>query len=121
MGIRPLVSAWVKGYRVRCRPVEDSPPPPLDLSAVLVALTEEFEPLSRVDMKALTYKVLFLVTLASARRISELHGLSGEPPVLIERAHFNLAVNAAIWLSPFGCQCSLSSENDHGSGLVRGC
>ncbi len=65
----------------------------------MAALTEkEFEPLSHVDMKAFTYKVLFLVALASARHISEPH-ISVELPFLIERAHsFNLTVNAAFLL-----------------------
>ncbi len=48
-------------------------------------------------MQFLTYKTLFLVALASARRISELHALSVEPSFLIENPlSFNLAVNPAF-------------------------
>ncbi len=111
VGIYPLIFAWVKGHRVHCPPVKLRTPP-WDLSAVLVALTEkEFEPLNKVDMKALTYKVLFLVALASARHILEFHALSVETPFLIERAHsFNLAVNTAFLLKTITMNPALSGD-----------
>ncbi len=48
-------------------------------------------------MEHLTYKTLFLVALASTRRISELQALSVQPPFLIENPlSFNLGVNPAF-------------------------
>ena len=52
--------------------------PAWDLFLVLNALREDpFEPLSSNSFRWLTFKTLFLVTLASGRRASEVHGLSG--------------------------------------------
>jgi integrase len=49
-----------------------------DLSIVLKALsTDPFEPILSVPLKFLTYKTIFLLTLALGRRGSEIHGLSG--------------------------------------------
>ncbi len=60
--------------------------PPWDLQCILVALGEDrFEPLRQVDMEHLTYKTLFLVALASAWRISELHAVLVQPPFLIDQ------------------------------------
>ncbi len=97
VGIHPLVSTWVRGHKI-CHPPVKLRVPPWDLQSVLVALGEDrFEPLRQVDMEHLTYKTLFLVALASARRISELHALSVQPPFLIENSlSFNLAVNPAF-------------------------
>ena len=97
VGIHPLVSAWVRGHKI-CHPPVKLRVPPWDLPSVLVALGEDkFEPLRQADMEHLTYKTLFLVAVASARRISELHALSVQPPFLIENPlSFNLAVNPAF-------------------------
>ncbi len=97
VGIHPLVSAWVRGHKI-CYPPVKLRIPPWDLQAVLVALGEErYEPLRQVDMEHLTYKTLFLVALSSARRISELHALSVQPPFLIENPlSFNLVVKPAF-------------------------
>ncbi len=97
VGIHPLVSAWVRGHKI-CHPPVKLRLPPWDLPSILVPLGEDrFEPLHQVDMEHLTYKTLFLVALASARRISELHALSVQPPFLIENPlSFNLAVNPAF-------------------------
>ena len=52
--------------------------PAWDLFIVLDALRRPpFEPLSETSLKALTQKACFLVMLASARRASDIHGLSG--------------------------------------------
>ena len=52
-------------------------PPAWDLSMVLRFLnTSTFEPLSAAPLRALTQKVLFLLTLATAKRIGELQALS---------------------------------------------
>ena len=52
-------------------------PPSWDLSGVLHYLnTLAFEPLSRAPLRALTQKVLFLLALATAKRVGELQALS---------------------------------------------
>ena len=52
-------------------------PPAWDLSLVLRYLnTSAFEPLSVAPLRALTQKVLFLLALAPAKRVGELHSLS---------------------------------------------
>ena len=51
--------------------------PSWDLSGVLCYLnSSEFEPLSRAPLRALTRKVLFLLALATAKRVGELQALS---------------------------------------------
>lgn len=51
--------------------------PKWDLSLVLSSLrTSPYEPLVRADIKMLTFKTVFLLALASAKRVSELQGLS---------------------------------------------
>ena len=52
-------------------------PPAWDLSLVLRFLnTSSFEPLSMAPLRALTQKVLFLLALATAKRVGELQALS---------------------------------------------
>ena len=52
-------------------------PPSWDLSGVLRYLnTSSFEPLSHAPLRALTQKVLFLLVLATAKRVGELQALS---------------------------------------------
>lgn len=56
------------------RPRHHNLAPPWDLSLVLRALHFwPFEPLARAELWALTWKTVFLVALASAKRRSELH------------------------------------------------
>ncbi|XP_062613927.1 uncharacterized protein LOC134275683 [Saccostrea cucullata] len=51
--------------------------PNWDLPSVLWALTKHpFEPIESMDLKFLIWKTVFLVALASASRVSELHALS---------------------------------------------
>ena len=58
-------------------PVSSSRIPPLDLSRVLSFLSSPpFEPPSSCPFRELTRKVLFLLALATARRVSELHTVS---------------------------------------------
>lgn len=53
--------------------------PAWDLFLVLAALRKPpFEPLADSAFKWLTYKTVFLLALATARRRSEIHGLSGD-------------------------------------------
>ena len=52
--------------------------PSWDLFLVLASLREApYEPLASSSLKDLTYKTAFLITLASGRRCSEVHSLSG--------------------------------------------
>ena len=58
----------------RDRPVKDRGVPSWDLSLVLLALTKPpFEPLKDAPLKLLTFKTVFLMTLASGRRRGEVH------------------------------------------------
>ena len=54
-----------------------APAPKWDLNVVLQSLTRPpYEPISSCSLKRLTYKTVFLLSLASAKRVSEIHGLS---------------------------------------------
>lgn len=58
--------------------------PSWDLNKVLVALTgKPFEPLATVPLRILSFKVLFLVAITSARRVSELGALSIHPKLCL--------------------------------------
>ena len=61
------------------RPLSSSLVPPWDLLVVLQFLRgPPFEPLASASLRALTQKVLFLVSLATARRVGELQAVSCE-------------------------------------------
>ena len=61
------------------RPISSSRVPPWDLSLVLSFLRgPPFEPLSSSSLHDLTRKVLFLLSLATARRVGELQALSSQ-------------------------------------------
>ena len=51
-------------------------PPAWDLSKVLTYLSPAFEPLSQASFRALTLKTLFLLALATAKRVGELQAVS---------------------------------------------
>ena len=54
--------------------------PAWDLFLVLASLRRSpYEPLSSANLRDLTFKTVFLITLASGRRASEINGLSGLP------------------------------------------
>ena len=59
------------------RPVVSSRVPPWDLSRVLVFLrSSAFEPFQRCSLRERTKKTLFLLSLATARRVVELQAIS---------------------------------------------
>ena len=61
------------------RPLSSSRVPPWGLSRVLSFLRgPPFEPLSSCSLRDLSRKVLFLVSLATARRVGELQAVSAE-------------------------------------------
>ena len=69
----PVLQELVRSFKVEV-PVR---PPPWDLQVVLRLLrSSTFEPLSSLSLRSLTKKVLFLVSLATAKRVSELQALS---------------------------------------------
>ena len=58
----------------RDKPVANRSIPSWDLALVLHALTKQpFEPLGKASLKLLTFKTVFLLTLASGKRRSEVH------------------------------------------------
>ncbi|XP_030070322.1 translation initiation factor eIF2B subunit beta isoform X1 [Microcaecilia unicolor] len=78
----PEVARFLKGVsllRPSVRPIF----PSWDLNLVLSALTKPpFEPLLACSLKDLTLKTVFLVAIASARRVSELQAFSCRSPFL---------------------------------------
>ena len=70
----------LRSFRLE-RPVSSSCVPPWGLSLVLSFLRgPPFEPLSSCSLRDLTRKVLFLLSLATARRVGELQALSSQVP-----------------------------------------
>ena len=66
----------LRSFCLEC-PVSSSRVPPWDLSRVLSFLHgPPFEPLASCPLRELTRKVLFLLALATARRVGELHAVS---------------------------------------------
>lgn len=63
-------------------------PPPWDLLLVLRCLTRPpFEPAATIELRLLSWKVLFLVAITSARRVSKLAALDIRPPFLTFLPH----------------------------------
>ncbi|XP_073408896.1 uncharacterized protein [Dendrobates tinctorius] len=77
---------WVTRFISACQrsePVHIPQLPAWNLSLVLYAFTQApFEPISSASMKCLSLKTATLVALVSARRVSDLHALSVDPPFL---------------------------------------
>ncbi|XP_040276106.1 uncharacterized protein LOC120991344 [Bufo bufo] len=70
----------------RVAPVKGPRFPPWDLNLVLKALTTRpFEPIEDCSIKNLTLKLVMLIALISARRVSELQALSINPPFMTIR------------------------------------
>ena len=81
-GSDPVLSELIRSFEL-ARPVSRSLAPKWDLSVVLRSLTKApFEPLSQASLEHVTWKCVFLLTLASAKRRSEIHALSVEPHCL---------------------------------------
>ena len=74
----PMISELIRGFELK-RPVSRSLTPKWDLACVLWSLTKTpYEPLEQASLTFLTWKTVFLLTLASAKRRSEIHALSVE-------------------------------------------
>ena len=68
----------LRSFRLEC-PLPSCRVPPWDLSLILSFLRgPPFEPLSSCSLRDLTRKVLFLLSLATARRVGELQALSSQ-------------------------------------------
>ncbi|XP_029471517.1 uncharacterized protein LOC115098760 [Rhinatrema bivittatum] len=82
LSAHPDVVRFLRGAK-QLRPPFRSPCPSWSLNLVLKALCSvPFEPIRRATVKDLTLKVVFLVAVASARRVSELQALSCREPFL---------------------------------------
>ena len=76
IGHAPILKDLLRSFAVQ-RPRTSHSCPSWDLNKVLSFLSSsEFEPLEGKDLRRMTMKVLFLVSLATARRVGELHALS---------------------------------------------
>ena len=72
----PVLQDLLRSFQVEAAP-RSIQPPPWDLNKVLVYLRSSvFEPLQSVSLRALSKKTLFLLSLATAKRVSELQALS---------------------------------------------
>ena len=75
-GTNPVLSELIRSFELS-RPVSRSLAPKWDLSVVLTALTRApFEPLGDASLTHLTWKLVFLLSFATAKRRSEIHALS---------------------------------------------
>ena len=71
----PVLSDLISAFEHQ-RPTCASPLPKWDLNLVLEALSKDpYEPLSQASLKMLTFKTVFLLTLAAGARCSEIHAL----------------------------------------------
>ena len=72
----PILKDLIRSFRIE-RPLPSSRVPPWDLALVLRFLrSSSFEPLRRSSLRSLTKKTLFLLSLATARRVGELQAIS---------------------------------------------
>ena len=75
-GSHPVLSELIKSF-AKQRPVDRSLAPKWDLAFVLLHMCKApFEPLDKASLFHLSFKTVFLVTLATARRVSEVHAFS---------------------------------------------
>ena len=75
-GSHPVLSELIKSF-AKQRPVDRSLAPKWDLAFVLLHMCKApFEPLDKASLFHLSVKTVFLVTLATARRVSEVHAFS---------------------------------------------
>ena len=76
LGRDELITRFLRGAR-RMNPPRPPSVPIWDLSLVLESLkVHPFEPLDSVELKYLTLKTVFLLALASVKRVGDLHALS---------------------------------------------
>ena len=124
-----MVSQFLKGGN-RLRPGRCLRAPSWHLPLVLRSLTTApYEPLGQADLKFLTQKTVFLLSLCSTKRVSELHALSvstecmrwkpegaaltlGPNPFFLPKVLSPQSINRAIELEAFhpepACQAGLA-------------
>lgn len=79
----PMMTRFLKGL-ANLNPPRRPLPPAWSLHLVLDVLTRPpFEPLATVPLSMLTMKVLFLLAITSAHRVSELSALMSTPPYTV--------------------------------------
>ena len=109
----PILKDLIRSFEISApRPI--FPPPPWDLDKVLEFLSgPPFEPLARASFLDKTKKALFLLAMATAKRVSELQALSfsvsfqGEDLVLYYDPFFRAKTECNQSSSSF-CHCSVS-------------
>ena len=75
-GSHPVLSELIKSF-AKQRPVDRPLAPKWDLAFVLSHMCKApFEPLDKASLFYLSVKTIFLITLATARRVSEVHAFS---------------------------------------------
>ncbi|MCG8069891.1 MAG: hypothetical protein JAY84_18765 [Candidatus Thiodiazotropha taylori] len=85
IGSDPIISELIRSFEFQ-RPVQRSLYPKWDLACVLNSLCKgPYEPMSKASLLHLTQKTVFLLTLATAGRVSEIHALAMDP----EHLRFN--------------------------------
>ena len=78
-GSHPVLSELIKSF-AKQRPVDRSLAPKWDLAFVLSHMCKApFEPLVKASLFHLSVKTLFLVTMATTRRVNEVHAFSIDP------------------------------------------
>lgn len=83
IAVLPEIQTFLQGV-LRLQPPFVAPTMPWDLELVLSFLQSPlFEPLESTEMKYLSWKVVMLLALVSARRVSDLSALSCKSPYLV--------------------------------------
>ena len=88
-----VITHLVNGFK-HAAPLRRSLCPKWDITVVLSFLRDKCEPLHSIPIKDLTYKTVFLLAMATARRISGLHAISGLPQDIAFAQH-----NASVTLA----------------------
>ena len=97
-GSHPVLSELIKSF-AKQRPVDRSLAPKWDLAFVLSHMCKApFEPLDKASLFHLSVKTVFLVTLATARRVSEVHAFSIDS----DHLRFNNLDGSLILKTQFG-------------------
>ena len=94
----PAISELIRAMELK-RPVTRSLTPKWDLACVLGSLTKApYEPLNQASLQFLTWKTVFLLTMASVKLRSEIHALSVVEGQLLCQPGFLANINSPIWL-----------------------
>ena len=124
LGCDPIIKDLLRSFSIE-KPRLSSSFPSWDLNKVLSFLmSDTFVPLQTIDFKLLTMKVLFLVALATAKRVGELQALSasvarrGEDMVLSYLPSFIAKTETAI--NPLPRSFILKSLADFAGDLEEG-